>query len=129
MSKNPDFIRPFDKWQSKGDQILVKSKRNHLYQIYRSLWRQVSWKKSLLVLCKVLKMFVNILTTDDKRFLVNRDSLRQPINTQLSQKKNYFMNLFLQFWNLNKILKIFKKKMTLMADVFAKLRTPKNVVR
>ena len=74
-------------------------------------------------------MFVNILTTDDKRFLVNKDSLRQPINTQLSQKKNYFMNLFLQFWNLNKILKIFKKKMTLMADVFAKLRTPKNVVR
>ena len=129
MSKNPDFIRPFDNWHSKGDQILVKSKRNHLYQIYRSLWRQVSWKKSLLVLCKVLTMFVNILTADDKHFLVNRDNLRQPINTQLSQKKNYFMNLFLQFWNLNKILKIFKKKMTLMADVFAKLRTPKNVVR
>ena len=129
MSKNPGFIGPFDKQHSKGDQTLVKSKRNHLYQIYRSLWRQVSWKKSLLVLCKVLTMFVNILTTDDKRFLVNRDSLRQPINTQLSQKKNYFMNLFLQFWNLNKILKIFKKKMTLMADVFAKLRTPKNVVR
>ena len=129
MSKNPDFIWPFDKWHSKGDQILVKSKRNHLYQIYRSLWRQVSWKKSLLVLCKVFTMFVNILTADDKRFLVNRDNLRQPINTQLSQKKNYFMNLFLQFWNLNKILKIFKKKMTLMADVFAKLRTPKNVVR
>ena len=57
-------------------------------------------------------MFVNILTTDDKRFLVNKDNLRQPINTQLSQKKNYFMNLW---W--------------LMADVFAKLGTPKNEIR
>ena len=57
-------------------------------------------------------MFVNILTADDKHFLVNRDNLRQPINTQLSQKKNYFMNLW---W--------------LMADVFAKLGTPKNEIR
>ena len=46
-------------------------------------------------------MFVNILTADDKHFLVNRDNLRQPIHTQLSQKKVYFIILFLQFWNLD----------------------------
>ena len=101
MSKKLGFTGPFDKQHGKVDQTLVKSKRHHFYQIYRSLWRQVSWKKSLLVLYKVLTMFVNILTADDKHFLVNRDNLRQPIHTQLSQKKVYFIILFLQFWNLD----------------------------
>ena len=101
MSKKLGFTGPFDKQHGKADQTLVKSKRHHFYQIYRSLWRQVSWKKSLLVLYKVLTMFVNILTADDKHFLVNRDNLRQPIHTQLSQKKVYFIILFLQFWNLD----------------------------
>ena len=35
----------------------------------------------------------------------------------------------LRFRNLHEILNICKKKMTLIADLFAKLRTPKNVVR
>ena len=41
----------------------------------------------------------------------------------------YFLNLFLHFLNLDSILKIFKKKMTLIADVFLNLRTAKNAVR
>ena len=51
---------------------------------------------------------------------------------QLSKKrKNFseFFFFFLEFRNLNSILNIFKKKMTLIADVFLNLRTPKNVVR
>ena len=35
----------------------------------------------------------------------------------------------LHFWNVDKILDTFKQKMTPMADVFRKLRIPKNVVR
>ena len=35
----------------------------------------------------------------------------------------------LPFPNLHEILNISNKKMTLIADLFAKLRTPKNVVR
>ena len=41
----------------------------------------------------------------------------------------YFLVIFLHFLNLDSILKIFKKKMTLITDVFLNLRTPKNVVR
>ena len=44
-------------------------------------------------------------------------------NTQL------FLNSFLHFQNVHEILKLFKKKMTLIADLFPKLRTPKNAVR
>ena len=50
----------------------------------------MSWKKYLLVICKVLGMFVNILTADDKYSLFNRDDLRQPIQMQLSQKEKTF---------------------------------------
>ena len=35
-------------------------------------------------------MFLNILTGDDKYFLLNRENLRQPIQMQLSQKQKKF---------------------------------------
>ena len=53
---------------------------------------------------------------------------------QSSQKQKIFSQLFfffffLNFLNLDSILNILKKKMTLVADIFLKLRTPKDVVR
>ena len=44
----------------------------------------------------------------------------------LSQKEKPFCECFFE---LSKFLNIFEKKMTLIADVFPKLWTPKNVVR
>ena len=44
-------------------------------------------------------------------------------------KKNVLNFFFLDFRYLDSILNIFKKKATLIADVFLNLRTPKNVVR
>ena len=48
---------------------------------------------------------------------------------QLSKKQKLFSNFLLHFPNLDSILNFFKKKTTLIADVFFKLRTPKDVVR
>ena len=45
------------------------------------------------------------------------------------RNKKLSPNFFLNFPNLYSILNIFKKKMTLIADVFLNLRTPKYVVR
>ena len=75
MSKKFRFRRPFDKWHSKRAKTLLKSERQHLYHIYWSLWRQFSWKNSLLVICKTLGLFANPLTADDKYSLLNRDNL------------------------------------------------------
>ena len=44
----------------------------------------------------------------------------------LSRKKKIFLNFLLNFWNLNSILNILEKKMTLTAFVFPKLRTLKT---
>ena len=45
------------------------------------------------------------------------------------RNKKYFLNCFLHFLNLDSLLNIFKKKMTLIAEVFLNLRRVKNVVR
>ena len=53
----------------------------------------------------------------------------QPIQMHLFQKQKPFLNCFEHIWNLLQILNIFKQNMTLIADLFPKLRTPKKVVR
>ena len=52
---------------------------------------------SLLVLCKILRLFVNTLTADDKYSLLNRDNLTQPIQILLSQKQKTFSQFFSAF--------------------------------
>ena len=44
---------------------------------------------------------------------------------QLSQNQKFF-RVFFNFWNLHEVLNISKQKMTLIANVFLKLRTPKT---
>ena len=55
----------------------------------------VDWKKSLLVIHKFLRLFVDTLIVDDKHYLLNRDNLAQQIQMQLSQKQKNFCELFL----------------------------------
>ena len=54
-------------------------------------------KKSLLVLTKIRRLFVITLTTDDKHYLVNRDTLTQPIQKPLPQNRKTFSEFFLAF--------------------------------
>ena len=70
----------------------------------------MSWKKFLLLICKILGLFVNTLSSDDKYSLLNMDNLTQPIQMWLSQKEIFFLNLFDHFWRLDWISKISKKK-------------------
>ena len=46
---------------------------------------------------KILGLFVNTLTVDDKHYLLNRDNLTQPIQIQLSQKQKIFSEFFFAF--------------------------------
>ena len=51
----------------------------------------------MLVLCKILRMFFNTLTDDDKYSLLYRDNLMQPIQILLSHKKKTFYEFFSAF--------------------------------
>ena len=81
---------PFEIQDGNLAQELLKSASHHLSHIHRSLPRKLSWKKSLLLTCKILGLLVNILAADEKYPVLNRDNLTIPIQMQLSQKQKTF---------------------------------------
>ena len=86
------------------------------------------WKMSLLVICEILGLFVNIVNADDKYSLLSSENLPQPFQTQLSNKYSFFLNFLLHFYNFHQALIILKIKAPLIAYVFLKLETAKDVV-
>ena len=82
----------------------------------------------MLVLCKILGLFVNTLSEDDKYCLLYRDNLTEPIQILLSQKQKPFSEFFSPFLKSTLNFKHFQKKLTLLADVFPKVPTPKEVI-
>ena len=64
----------------------------------------------MLVLCKILRLFVNTLTADDKYSLLNRDNLTQSIQTLLSQKQKAFSQIFSSFLKSTLNFEHFQKK-------------------
>ena len=83
----------------------------------------------MLVLYKILRLVVNTLTDDDKYCLLYRDNLTQPIEILLSQKQQTFSQFFSPFLKSILNFKHFQEKMTLIANVFPKLSSPKKVIR
>ena len=90
---------------------MLKSNRERLCDIYWSVWRKSSWKKSLLVICKILGLFVTKLTAHDKYSVLYRGNLLQHFQMQLSQKRKTFSTFFfffcifaiqIQFWTFSK---------------------------
>ena len=55
------------------------------------------WKKSLLVIHKILTLFANAMIVDDKHYLFNRDNLTQPIQMQLYQEQKSFLEFLFAF--------------------------------
>ena len=64
----------------------------------------------MLVLCKILRLFVNTLTADDKYSLLNRDNLTQPIQILLSQKQKTFSQFLSSFFKSTLNFEHFQKK-------------------
>ena len=64
----------------------------------------------MLVLSKILRLFVNTLTDDDKYSLLNRDNLTQPIQILLSWKQKTFSGFLSPFLNCALNFEYFQKK-------------------
>ena len=83
----------------------------------------------MLVLCKILRLFVNTLIDDDKYCLLYRDNLTETIQILLSEKKKTFFQIFSTFLKSKLNFEHFQKKMTLIADIFPELPCPRKVIR
>ena len=97
ISKNFSFRGSLDKQHGKRAQALLKSASQHLDHIYWSLPRNVGWKKSLLLACKILGLLLNTLAADEKYLVLHRDNLTTPIRIQLSEKLKAFCEFFAAF--------------------------------
>ena len=53
----------------KESERMLKSPREYFSQDILSLWQDISSKNSVLVVSEILRLFVNILTPDDKHSL------------------------------------------------------------
>ena len=82
----------------------------------------------MLVLSKILGLFVNTLTDDDKYSLLYRDNLTQQIEILLSQKPKTFSKLSSEILNPTLNFEHFEKKDALLADVVPKLPSPEKVI-
>ena len=110
MSKKSRSRGQFDRQHGKSAQALFKSASQYHYHIHRSLLNKLSWKKSLLLTCKILGLLVNTLAVDEKYLVFQRDNLTRPIQMQLSQQQKNFLKLFLcifeiylKFWTFWKL--------------------------
>ena len=110
MPKKSRFKASFKKPHGKCAQTLLKCQGQLLYQINWSLWRQLSYKKSLLVICKISRLFLNTLSADDKYSLFKRYNLTQPILMQVSRKQKTFSEFFAAFLQSPLNFEHFKKK-------------------
>ena len=68
MPKRSRFRTPFDSQRVNGSQSL-----HHFSTIVLLTWDKLIFKKLLLVRCKILGLFLNTMTTDQKISRLNRE--------------------------------------------------------
>ena len=89
----------------------------------------IELQKSLLDTWKFFRPFLNTLTANDKYSLNSKDKWTQTIQMLSSQKQNIFPEFFSSFSESALNFEHFQQKMTLIAYVFPKLPTTKDVLR
>ena len=89
----------------------------------------IELQKSLLDTWKFFRPFLNTLTANDTYSFNSKDKWMQTIQMHLSQKQNIFSEFFSGVLESALNFKYFQKKTTLIAYVFPKLPTTKDVLR
>ena len=100
----------FDQQYGKRAQALLKSGSKHIYQIHSSLPRILSWKKSLFLTCKFLRLLVKTFGANEKYLAEHSDNLTIPFQMQLSQKQKTFSEFFDEFLKSTLNFKHFARK-------------------
>ena len=95
MSQNSFSEDPSPGIMVNGSRHICNLVDSTFHCIYGSLTRQLSWKKFVLEIFKILRLSVNTLTVHDKYSFLSRDNLRQPIHTQLYQKQKFLLRFLI----------------------------------
>ena len=118
---------------STGDMVKSRNTDSILMRAPLSTWvitvKVIELQKSLLDTRIFFRPFANTLTADDKYSLISRDKRMQKIQMHLSQKPKIFSQFFSAFLESALNFEHFQTKMTLIAYVFPKLPTTKDLLR
>ena len=98
------FRTPFGNQRINWFQTPLKVARHHYYPFFAWISGKLSWKKTVLLWSKILRLFANTFTADDKYSCRNMQNFRQELQTLLSQKWKTLSGFFIPFlkcaWNL-----------------------------
>ena len=83
-SRRSCFKTPFSNQRVNGFQTPLKVKRLHYYPFFPWISGKLSWKKIALLWSKILRLFANTLTADDKNSCRNMENFLQQLQTLLS---------------------------------------------
>ena len=157
MSKTSRFRAPFDNEHPRVSQTLLKSRGQPFHYIFSWLRGKLNCKMSVPVTSEILGLFLNTLTAMKSiLFIITRsfsnqfrcnyqrkkkcyidfllhfreaERLLQPIQMQLSKRQKTFSQFFAAFLKSISNFELLKEKtITLIAYVFSKLKTTKDVV-
>ena len=110
MSRKSWFRTPFGNQRVNGFQTPLKVARHHYYPFFPWISGKLSWKKTALLWWKMLRLFANTFTADDKYSCRNMQNFRQQLQTLLCQKPKTFSGFFIPFLKCAWNLKHFQKK-------------------
>ena len=91
--------------------------------------KEIELKNSLLDTWKIFRPFLNTLNSNDKYSPNSKDKWMETIQMLLSQKQNIFSEFFSSFFESALNFGHFQTKIALIAYVFPKLPTTKDVLR
>ena len=104
------FRAPFGNQRVNQFQTPFKVESHHYYPFFAWISGKLSWKKTALLWSKILRLFANTFTADDKYSCRNMKNFRQEIQTLLSQKWKIFSGFFFPFLKCVWKLEQFEKK-------------------
>ena len=109
-SRNSCFRTPFGNQRINWFQTPLKVASHHYYPFSSWISGKLSWKKTALLWLKILRLFVNTLTADDKYSCRNMQNFLQQLQTLLSPKRKTLSWFFIAFLKCAWNLQYFEKK-------------------
>ena len=118
----------FNSQHVKRYQTLLKSSWEHFYHIFPSLWGEIIWKISPWFKFEIIGfLLTHGLSITSILFRIVR-ICRSLFKSSSLKNKKHFLGVLFHLWHLHQISNIFKKKKTVIANVFPKLAAVQGLV-
>ena len=125
-SRRSCFRTPFGNQRFNGFETPLKVATHHYYPFLPWSSGKLSWKKNALLWLKILRLFANTLTADDKYSCCNIQNFLQQLQTLLSQKRKTLSGFFVVFlkcaWNLESFGKKDECPTLIISEIFVSER-------